>query len=315
MPFLGPRTAHRAGARTAPTGHAVNERAARGPNRAAPVTPEWIAPRKTTWPAGDDKPNADAASYGENIPYVTYFETSVQGLSRGAPVQLFGVQVGTVSDVKLVLDPDTRRMVARVAFDLQPERVLGKDEAGPGDLPARVRQAFAGTGLRVVLESSSFLTGAKDLSIIYAPAERMQNQPKEGDAIVLPSQGGGMDSLTASLSDVAAKIDKIPFERIGQNANAALETVQHLAEQMDTNLTPTLAQLPSIAEQLSEAARKANGALGPQGYGQNSEFQRGVERLMDHLTDTARSVRVLADYLDRHPEAFIRGRAAQTGVR
>jgi paraquat-inducible protein B len=37
---------------------------------------------------------------------------------------------------------------------------------------------------------------------------------------------------------------------------------------------------------------------------------------MREVNDAARSFRVLADYLDRHPEALIRGRAsAQAGVR
>ena len=45
------------------------------------------------------------------------------------------------------------------------------------------------------------------------------------------------------------------------------------------------------------------------GYGQNSDMQHGLERLLNQVNDTARSVRTLADYLDRHPEALIRGRA------
>jgi paraquat-inducible protein B len=46
-------------------------------------------------------------------------------------------------------------------------------------------------------------------------------------------------------------------------------------------------------------------------YGGNSQFQRDLERLMAQLNDTARSIRLLADFLDRHPEALIRGRTAQ----
>jgi len=44
------------------------------------------------------------------------------------------------------------------------------------------------------------------------------------------------------------------------------------------------------------------------GYGQNSQFNRDLQRLLDQASDTARSVRILADYLDQHPEALIRGR-------
>ncbi len=262
-----------------------------------------------------DKATADAAFYRENIPYVTYFETSVQGLSRGSSVQLFGVQVGSVSDVKLVFDPDKQQLVARVAFNLQPERILNKNERQAGDVPAALRQAFAETGMRVVLESSNFITGAKDLSIMYTPGKKPSDLLKEGDALVLPSQGGGMDGLTASLSDIANKVDKMPFEEIGQNLNSTLITLQHLAAQIDTQASPALAQLPIIAEQMSQVAQKANGALGPEGYGRNSEFQHNMELMVNHVNEAARSFRALADYLDRHPESLIRGRSGQAGER
>jgi hypothetical protein len=35
--------------------------------------------------------------------------------------------------------------------------------------------------------------------------------------------------------------------------------------------------------------------------------------MMREVNDTARSVRSLADYLDRHPEALLRGRSQQGG--
>ena len=47
-------------------------------------------------------------------------------------------------------------------------------------------------------------------------------------------------------------------------------------------------------------------------YGSNSNFNRELERAMAQIGDTARSVRILADFLDRHPEALVRGRAGLT---
>jgi paraquat-inducible protein B len=218
-----------------------------------------------------------------------------------------------VSDVKLVYDAAERGMIARVAFALQPERVLtkhnGDDTASSGD----VRKAFSDNGMRVTLESSNFLTGAKDLSIVYSKDKSTAALPQEGAALVLPSDGGGIDGLTSSLADVAAKVDKIPFQQIGDHANAVLSNLQHLVNEIDTNATPALAQLPAIMDQMTQAAKSANGALGASGYGQNSEFQHNMERLMREVNDAARSFRVLADYLDRHPESLIRGRATQAG--
>jgi paraquat-inducible protein B len=261
----------------------------------------------------EDKASADTALYRENIPYVSYFHTSVQGLTRGSPVQISGVQVGSVSDVKLVYDTAERGMIARVAFALQPERIITKPGSDDNVPSGDVRKAFSDNAMRVTLESSNFLTGAKDLSIVYAKNKSSSPLPKEGDALVLPSDGGGLDGLTSSLADVAAKVDRIPFQQIGDHTDKVLANLQHLSSQIDENVTPALAQLPGIMDQMSQAAKSANGALGASGYGQNSEFQHSMERLMREVNDAARSFRVLADYLDRHPEALIQGRATQTG--
>jgi paraquat-inducible protein B len=274
-----------------------------------------VAPESATFDLFKDKAAADNAFYRQKIPYVTYFRTSVQGLSTGSPVQICGVQVGSVSDVKLVYDPDARAMVARVALDLQPERVLSKNGADQPKASADVLRAFSESTMHVRLEASNFLTGAKDLSIEYAMGKAPLDPPREGDALVLPSEGGGIEGLTASLADIANKVDKIPFAQIGDTANAALASIQHLANAIDTGATPALVQLPGIVAQMSDVARSANGALGASGYGRNSEFQIDMQRMIREVNDAARSFRGLTDYLDQHPESLIRGRDTQASGR
>jgi paraquat-inducible protein B len=86
--------------------------------------------------------------------------------------------------------------------------------------------------------------------------------------------------------------------------------VQDIARKLDTDATPALKRLPAIAAQLQEAITKANRLIGSvnAGYGDDSRFRRDLDRLLPQLTDTARSIRALADLLSRHPEALIKGR-------
>jgi paraquat-inducible protein B len=44
------------------------------------------------------------------------------------------------------------------------------------------------------------------------------------------------------------------------------------------------------------------------GYGDNTKFNRDLERLLLQLTDAVRSIHALTDLLGRHPEALIKGR-------
>ena len=71
--------------------------------------------------------------------------------------------------------------------------------------------------------------------------------------------------------------------------------------------------MPAIAAGLEDSVKRTDKLLGSleSGYGGDSRFNRDVGHLMAQLSDAARSIRVLADLLSRHPEALIRGRTDQ----
>jgi paraquat-inducible protein B len=305
----------------------------RNPPRAQQLTP--VKPEATF----RLYPNAEQAEmdfYGRSVPYVSYFFSSVSGLSKGSDVHMFGKPLGTVTEVDLVRDPrpgQERRLVARVAYVLQPERALrAADRAaleGDGML------ALLRDNLRVVLRTSSLLTGQKELSLEYVPATGSETIAvgQEGEAWVLPSSSDDLQDVGATVAQIADKLNRIPFEQMGKNANeiltsvkrataspklenavasldSALQEVAALAQEARTNLGPALARLPAISEKLENAVDGANQALGQSGYGSDSTVQRQLERTMSQVADAARSIRLLADFLNRHPEALVSGRKA-----
>jgi paraquat-inducible protein B len=75
---------------------------------------------------------------------------------------------------------------------------------------------------------------------------------------------------------------------------------------------PALHRLPQIAADLEGTVRHANQLVGSldDSHG-GSQFGRDLSRMLSQLSDAARSVRILADLLSRHPEALIRGRTEQ----
>ena len=302
-------------------------------------TPKFMRDQKPAAPDHEfrlftSKTEADNAGYVRNIPFVTYFTSSVGGLARGSAVEVFGLQIGTVTEVRLVMDNRTNAMHVRVAFNLQPDRVLTENELEHQQDAAHITANLVQQGLRAVLESSNFITGQKDISLQYVPNAGPATLGHEGDALVMPSQPGGLDNITTSVSDIMTKLDKIPFDEIGASLNNALKSVdrtvsgpdvqnalrklsetltdvQHLVRHADQGMTPVLQRLPQISEDLQHAVRHADALLGEQGYGGNSDFSRNMSRLLDQVNEAARSIRLLADFLDRHPEALIRGRTSE----
>ena len=93
---------------------------------------------------------------------------------------------------------------------------------------------------------------------------------------------------------------------------AAMVDVKDIARKLDVEGTPALKRLPAIAQQLQDSLTSANRLFGSfnTGYGDNTQFNRDLGRLLVQLNDAVRSIRSLTDLLARHPEALIKGRTA-----
>ena len=70
--------------------------------------------------------------------------------------------------------------------------------------------------------------------------------------------------------------------------------------------------IKTLVKSLRDTADAARGTLssvqGMMGGNASNAANTDLPKLMRELEDAARSVRVLADYLDRHPESLLRGR-------
>ncbi len=276
---------------------------------------------------------AKAAGFGEQIKLVSYFPGSVAGLTPGADVTFHGLKIGEVTDVGLVFDQQTDRVLAPVRYRVEAGRVANLAKA-QGMEPEKIAEQMIQRGLRATLESPSLITGAKIVAFQVVPDAKPGELRKVGDHYVIPSaEVGGFDSITRAASELLSKINRIDFDRIGNSlvnaatgidntvngpqikaTLAALEKamldVQDIARKLDKDATPALRRLPEIAQQLQDAVTKANRLIGSvdKGYGDQSKFHRDLDRLIPQLTDAARSIRALSDLLTRHPEALIQGR-------
>ncbi len=293
----------------------------------------------TSFPLFQDEAAANAAGYKQRIPLVMYFRSSTAGLAVGSQVQLYGLQVGNVTDIRLELDPQQGFARVRVAVEVQPERLTAIN-SNATDNAATVLQRLVDHGMRGELVTTSYVTGAQAVSFEFPPDPPPAKISYDGKTPVLPTIDAGFSGIVTSLAAVAAKLDSIPFASIGNNANGALAAlsglvggpeikqalgaatgalvdVQGLVKRTDAGLSPLMRRLPDISADLQNAVNRASRLLGSvdTSYGGNSQFQRDLERLMAQFNDAARSVRLLVDFLDRHPEALIRGRTGQAADR
>ena len=279
------------------------------------------------FPLFRDRERADAASYTRKIPVVSYFPGSVSGLARGSEVTMHGLPVGRVTDVRLAYDPDKDAIVAPVRFEVEPERIVGIGKEMFKN-PAEGVDELVKRGLRATLQSASLITGQQEVALDFIPDAPPATVTMEGEDFVLPTaESGGFASLASSANDLLGKVNSIPFDQIGKSLNGILKSVNDMTQgpQMKKALTDLSAmiasaqgmiqrldtkQLPELATRLEKTLTSANKLVLSldNGYGDNTKFNRDLDRLMAQTTDAVRSIRALADLLARHPEALIKGR-------
>jgi paraquat-inducible protein B len=298
----------------------------------AKATP--VSADKHEFPLYTNADAADAASFTRHIECIAYFTGAVAGLAPDAAVTLHGLRIGRVDKVQLQYDAAADRVVVLAQFDIEPQRIDLMPVPATNNIAAAMGE-LVHRGLRVRLESASLITGQKQLTLEYAPDAPAAEMRVEDNKFVIPVLGGG-DDIASSAKDLMAKLGAIPFQQIGDNLNRTLKgaadfasdpqlkqsldslqgtlaNAQTLMKRLNAGLDPALQRLPAIATELEDTVRRVNRLAGSidTGYGGSSQFNHDVSRLMVQLTDAARSVRVLADLLSRHPEALIRGRTDQ----
>ena len=261
------------------------------------------SPDNTIFPLYDTMDDAQAAGYSVKVPLVTYFQSSVSGLQPGAPVNVLGLQVGQVTEVKLVFDPIGHTVKVRVAMELQPERLFRDRVVTPSMIPGVV-QGMVNKGLRAELDTASYVTGQQVIALTIVPNAKPITVTKEGDAYVLPSDPGALGAIIASLGSFSDKLNKLPLDKLVGNLNALLVTTNH---------TVATAHIQQTLAALSDTLKTANTSLAGlrQNYGADSDFQRNLELLMDQANRTLRSVDLLTAYLNRNPSALLLGRSGQ----
>jgi paraquat-inducible protein B len=243
---------------------------------------------------------AESAAYQRQIPIVSYLTSSVSGLTRGAPVDVLGIQVGDVTSVQLLVDQKAGQVRVRVGMELQPERVF----SGATLAHANAKNDFqllVDHGMRVEVGTASYVTGQKLISLTMEPNAPPAKVTQEGDALVLPSQAGGLDATMASLSTVSAKLAQVPFQKIGDNLNKLLVTANGTLG--GSQMKQTLTALSTTLNTTNTTLRSVN-----QTYGGDSDFQRSLSQVLDQANDALLSIKELADYLNRHPQALLLGR-------
>lgn len=279
--------------------------------------------------------------FRRSIEGVMYFPGSVNGLSIGAPVKFKGVDIGTVTNIQLVLSAGEDGPQARIPVyvEMDPTKIVSPGGVRFPDPAAR--DELIRRGLRAQLQSQSLLTGLLFIQLDFFPDTPVNYVlPQPSDPPEIPTIPTVLEQASEQAREIIGDLRAIDFKGMVDRANEALGGLSKLVN--DPALKHALDQLPGTVQNLNGAVDSANALLrriDKQVDPLSQEVREtlvGAQRAMSTVEQTAAaattliepgspldydlrqslrdvsraadSLRLLADFLERNPSALLYGR-------
>jgi paraquat-inducible protein B len=281
--------------------------------------------------------------------FVVFFPGAVDGLSVGAPVKIKGVEVGSVTDIRLRVAGTGVASVKELAEGIRIPVFIEVDNdklsnlgAGGRNLnnPETIKDLIAG-GLRAQLATQSLLTGLLFVQLNFYPEIPASFAMPEGfEPPEIPAIPTSLERVQSAAEDLVRKFQTVDVARMVASAADALDGINHLVNspalhQTVEGLPGTLAHLDDTVTSLHHLVTDLDNRKGPLLESLRSTADKGREALeqmritlasvdrtlaptsplaasvgsaLQDVSEAARAVRLLADYLERNPGAIVRGR-------
>jgi paraquat-inducible protein B len=117
----------------------------------------------------------------------------------------------------------------------------------------------------------------------------------ENGILVVPTIPTAKDAIINGINTVLNKISAMPLEQIGQDLGGAVKQARELLESKE--IEGAIHSLNSALNEFEAFTKNMNTKITPQ-----------VDATLRELKNASRSIRAMADYLERHPEALIQGK-------
>ena len=294
-----------------------------------PISLEKAVPAEehTLFEFYENRNAAQVKRFSNKSYYVLYFNESVRGLSPGALVEFRGMEIGRVVDVRIEFDADRLDVRIPVLIEIEPERfnIVSHGNANAVTLMDTddVVDALVAKGLRAQLTMGNLLMGQLVVELNFHDDVPPAKVEMNGQYAVLPTVPNQLEEITTGLAKFIEKVNDLPLEAIGRDIRQAVAGINTLVNDPELAkisgvANETLASIEQLTKNLQvESVPALNEALFKAGdtlnsvqalIGPDAPVGRELSRLIVELAEAARAVRLVADYIERNPEAVLYGK-------
>ena len=282
------------------------------------VDPESLAKDGTIFDLHKDENSAASSTFEPTMQLLLLFDQSVRGLSKSAPVEYRGIEIGRVRNISFDYVADRENQKVPVLVEVDPRILRPNGAVTPTEEEIPLLGDAIKKGLRATLKTGSLLTGALYVDFDYYPDEFPEELGYKGDYPVVPTLQSGFAQLEVKLAAILDKIEKLPIEEAMANISKAAGEAATTAEDARSALTqikeaaaaakvtlenPDFKGLPADLRKTLAEFEKSIASVGPDG-----NIQGDLLRTLDELRSAIRSMESMTDTIQEKPNSLLFGK-------
>lgn len=166
--------------------------------------------------------------FSEKSTYVTYFDSSVQGLRPGANVTFRGVRIGQVNTVYVRFDESMLEFDLPVIIEFQEGAIqtISDEDNKRSDL--EIMEALIERGLRAKLQMESFVTGQLLVDLDFYPDQNAIFRDDHSGYPEIPTIPSDIQVAVESVQKIMRKLGELPLDEILDNLSTTMEGIDKL---------------------------------------------------------------------------------------
>lgn len=290
------------------------------------------------------------AFFQQTTTFLMYFTESVNGLQVGAPVKFKGVDIGSVTDIRIQYNQPANTDAIPVFVQINQDQLKNRlgvtnlDLSDPEDLRTQIR-----LGLRARMQALSYVTGMLFIELDYYSDTQPQFFQQEEVYLEIPTVSSNTQEIMRVVSETLADINNVDFGGISdelkgslrelrrglrsldfaqfndhmisaasgldafvnsdefrnsmKNVEGITEEVLGITRQFKQDFVPLSQQMRDSLGTVEDAMLEVQRTLQPE-----SSLRVQLETTLREFSRAARTMQLLAEYLERHPNAVITGK-------
>lgn len=216
---------------------------------------------------------------------IMYFDESVKGLSIGSSISFRGVEIGKVSKIDLVADTKNLNFSIPVYAILNKNQTFRIFNNGTVKDKEKFLNELVKKGLKARLMTQSYLTGQ-----LYIDLEILPNIPTIFKGNNYYDNIVEIPTTLSPLSEISKGFQNLPIKQILDNLNNFLDNVNN--------------SMPLLFNEITITTKIFNEIL-------QNDANITITNMNQTLKDIGNTFKIIGnfvDYLDRHPEALLKGK-------